>query len=290
MTHETDQHGMSPYKIARDLDAPAGENIWIAKMMPRHPGDAGMKATPQMVADFLAAPELYYAKHLRDFEYMGFSVEYLTPEQIRDMNLPESMFGHWCPKCSAPWPDALIRMQEAIEETTISVDPETGRWSSSSSGYEDLNKPEHWWHCNECSDVVAVDAAGRDLDDLFESMLDDLFEAMKSWSSQRDDEAITRAMEEAAQLEGIRKTQEAIGRGELCPHCQSPMPDNLRMNRDADVIYEVDQDANGVVSMIATGISMFDHTDFSCSACNSEIEPHPSWGKIIDSAKEAVLR
>lgn len=273
-TPETDEFGMSPYMVIRDLDAMAPHNIHIAKRPGRGDDCLSRRADrPMIVANFLAAPELYYARHFDQFARFEGSYEVLTPEDIRGMDLPVSMYGHQCPFCEAEWPEYLLRMQEALQEISISTDPATNQWASTSSGLEDLNKPDHWWHCNHCSETVEHDLAGRDLDELFD--------AMKARGGKRDRD---RMMAEAAE-HSKRLTREAIERGELCPHCESPMPNSLVAIQNANVVLGTVENEYGVWRWEPTSVSFLDDIEWRCDACGHEVECNDAWNHIA-SAKD----
>jgi hypothetical protein len=307
-TYEVDAFGMSLYGVVSlDIDdtedgAPMSDRVYVAKATIH--GLVGMQATPQEVADFLEYPQAFYARRLGEFSRIHESVHQFRPDEIQAMDLPKSLFAHWCPHCEAPWPDALVREEEALEHERFHV--VDGQWVLVSTEKEDLDAPQHNFRCTECREIVTEDVAGRDLEELYAEM----------WQREADREAryaeMDRAMiaekqaecdrlnrerwdrearaemariEAEAVAEGKRKTQEAIERGELCPYCQSPMPDNLVVTINADVSFSGDQEPNGIVTMRPIAAVLLQESSYSCSACERDVPYHEAWQSLLDTVE-----
>jgi hypothetical protein len=302
-THEVDAFGMSLYGVVSlDIDdtedgAPMSDRVYVAKATIH--GLVGMQATPQEVADFLEYPQAFYARRLGEFSRIHESVHQFRPDEIQAMDLPKSLFAHWCPHCEAPWPDALVREEEALEHERFHVFD--GQWVLVSTEKEDLDNPGHSFRCTECKEIVTVDVAGRDLEELYAEMwqreadrqarydeMDRLMIAEKQaecdrlnrerWD--REARAEMARIEAEAVAEGKRKTQEAIDLGELCPHCQSPMPNHLVAHQDAIVSWDVEENELGVWKFFPGAVTTLDDITYICGACEKVVEWNDAWDHI----------
>ena len=319
-THEVDQFGMSPYGVVileadqTEDESPASERIYVVKGTAH--GLYGIQATPQDVADFLVLPSEFYRRRLPEFFPIYERVYQFRPDEIAKMDLPPSLFGHWCPACAASWPDALVRQEEALEVDRFHVID--GQWVLSHRDYDDVEQPEHNFLCKECHEIFTEDAAGRDLEEMYAEMLEREL-ARKERYARMDEENIAAAQAECDRLnaerrhqeaiaelarieaeavaEGKRKTQFSIERGELCPHCHADMPGNLVAHQDAVIAWETEQNELGEWKFMARGVAYRDDIEYECGACETPIGWNDAWDHIeagddivVESNAEQILR